>query len=55
MFQITRQVTLSRILEGHSFGISYLAWSPDDLYIAACGPDESSDELWIWNVEVHIA
>ncbi|CAG2106775.1 unnamed protein product, partial [Medioppia subpectinata] len=36
--------------EGHSYGVSYLAWSPDDNYLIACGPDDCSD-LWVWNVQ----
>ncbi|XP_055339198.1 WD repeat-containing protein 26-like [Paramacrobiotus metropolitanus] len=47
----TKRVTSHRVLSDHPYGVSYLAWSPDDLYIAACGPDDSSDELWIWSVE----
>ena len=40
-----------RTLEGHAYGVSYLAWSPDDVYLIACGPDDCS-ELWLWNVQV---
>lgn len=40
-----------RTFEGHPGGVSFLAWSPDDTYLIACGPDDSSD-LWVWNVEV---
>lgn len=40
-----------RAFEGPSFGVGELAWSPDDTYIIACGPDDCS-ELWIWNTEV---
>jgi len=39
------------MFDGHAYGVSYLAWSPDSTYIIACGPDECS-ELWVWNVEV---
>ena len=35
---------------GHSYGVSYLAWSPDDEFVIVCGPEDSS-ELWIWNTE----
>ena len=31
-----------------------LAWSPDDTYLIACGPEDCS-ELWIWNTEVKSA
>ncbi|KXJ24795.1 WD repeat-containing protein 26 [Exaiptasia diaphana] len=41
---------LSRTLEGHSYGVAFLAWSPDDTYLIACGPEDCA-ELWIWNVE----
>ncbi len=40
-----------KTLEGHAYGVSYLAWSPDDAYLIACGPDDCS-ELWLWNVQV---
>lgn len=38
-------------LEGHSYGVSYLAWSPDGRYLIAAGPEDCPD-LWIWNMEV---
>jgi len=40
-----------RTIEGHSYGVGNLAWSPDDTYLIACGPEDCS-ELWIWNIEV---
>lgn len=46
----THQLKLLRTLEGHAYGVSYLAWSPDDTYLIACGPDDCS-ELWLWNVQ----
>jgi WD40 repeat protein len=46
----TLELKHRRTLEGHSYGVSYLAWSPDDVHLIACGPDDCS-ELWIWNVE----
>eukprot|EP00111_Clytia_hemisphaerica_P018391 TCONS_00054380-protein len=39
-----------RTLEGHSYGVSYISWSPNDTYIIACGPEDCC-ELWIWQVE----
>jgi hypothetical protein len=36
--------------EGHSYGVFYMAWSPDDTYLLACGPDDCS-EIWVWNVQ----
>lgn len=49
--QDTHQLKLLKTLEGHAYGVSYLAWSPDDNYLVACGPDDCS-ELWLWNVQV---
>ncbi|XP_067119532.1 WD repeat-containing protein 26-like isoform X1 [Centruroides vittatus] len=46
----TLEVHHKRLFEGHSYGISYLCWSPDDTYLIACGSDDCSD-LWVWNVE----
>ncbi|XP_046898279.1 WD repeat-containing protein 26 [Hypomesus transpacificus] len=46
----SHQVKVMRTLEGHAYGVSYLAWSPDDVYLIACGPDDCS-ELWLWNVQ----
>lgn len=39
-----------KTFEGHAYGVGYLAWSPDDTYLIACGPEDCS-ELWIWTVE----
>ncbi|XP_016087113.1 WD repeat-containing protein 26-like [Sinocyclocheilus grahami] len=50
----SHQLKLIRTLEGHAYGVSYLAWSPDDVYLIACGPDDCS-ELWLWNVQLSIA
>ena len=49
--QVTHEVRLKRTLEGHSYGVSYMAWCPDSTFIIACGPDDCS-ELWVWNVHV---
>ena len=49
--QVTHEVWLKRTLEGHSYGVSYMAWCPDSTFIIACGPDDCS-ELWVWNVHV---
>ncbi|XP_078254991.1 WD repeat-containing protein 26 isoform X1 [Rhinoraja longicauda] len=46
----THQLRLHKTLDGHAYGVSYLAWSPDDNYLLACGPDDCS-ELWLWNVQ----
>ncbi|GAB1285806.1 WD repeat-containing protein 26 [Apodemus speciosus] len=47
----THLLKLLKTLEGHAYGVSYIAWSPDDSYLVACGPDDCS-ELWLWNVQV---
>ncbi|XP_026084204.1 WD repeat-containing protein 26 isoform X1 [Carassius auratus] len=44
------QLKQLKTLEGHAYGVSYLAWSPDDSYLIACGPDDCS-ELWLWSVQ----
>lgn len=49
--QETHQLKFMKTLEGHAYGVSYLAWSPDDAFLIACGPDDCS-ELWLWNVQV---
>ncbi|XP_016362190.1 WD repeat-containing protein 26-like [Sinocyclocheilus anshuiensis] len=46
----SHQLKQLKTLEGHAYGVSYLAWSPDDTYLIACGPDDCS-ELWLWNVQ----
>lgn len=46
----TLTLSRKRTFEGHSYGVSYITWSPDDTYLIACGPEDCSD-LWIWNVE----
>lgn len=38
-------------LEGHTYGVSFLSWSPDGRYLIAAGPEDCPD-LWIWNMEV---
>jgi len=51
VLQENQTVRQRHVFDGHAYGVSYLAWSPDSQYIIACGPDECS-ELWVWNVEV---
>ncbi|CAI9730443.1 repeat-containing 26-like [Octopus vulgaris] len=46
----TFEVLMRRAYEGHSYGVSYIAWHPDSKYIIACGPDDCA-EVWLWNVE----
>ncbi|XP_052269442.1 WD repeat-containing protein 26-like [Dreissena polymorpha] len=45
----TGTVKFKRTFDNPSYGVSYIAWSPDCTYIIACGPDECA-ELWLWNV-----
>lgn len=50
-----RLLTERCTLDCSSYSITCLSWSPNDVYLLACGSDERPD-LWIWNVnkeEVH--
>lgn len=47
---VSLRLTHRKTLDGHSYGVSYLAWSPDGRYLIAAGP-EDCPELWIWNME----
>jgi len=49
--QDTGTVKHKRTFDNPSYGVSYIAWSPDCTYIIACGPDDCA-ELWLWNVVV---
>ncbi|XP_014272127.1 WD repeat-containing protein 26 isoform X4 [Halyomorpha halys] len=46
----TLTCTHRKTLEGHSYGVAFLAWSPDGSHLIACGP-EDCPELWLWNME----
>ncbi|XP_041469175.1 WD repeat-containing protein 26-like [Lytechinus variegatus] len=46
----TLEIKRKKTFEGHAFGVSFLAWSPDSRYLIVCGPEDSS-ELWVWNAE----
>ncbi|KAK2170458.1 hypothetical protein NP493_1154g00038 [Ridgeia piscesae] len=48
--KVTYKLTIRRTFESHSYGVSYIAWSPDSVYVIALGPDDCSD-LWLWNIE----
>jgi len=52
VFELQYTLTCShrKTLEGHSYGVAYIAWSPDSTHLIACGP-EDCPELWIWNIE----
>ncbi|XP_052767437.1 WD repeat-containing protein 26-like [Mya arenaria] len=47
--KVTGTVKHKRTFDNPSYGVSYIAWSPDCSFIIACGPDDCS-ELWLWNV-----
>ncbi|KAF6040879.1 hypothetical protein EB796_000811 [Bugula neritina] len=46
----TYEFSIKYSLEGHTYGVAHLAWSPDSKHIVACGPDECGD-VWIWDIE----
>ncbi|XP_020287837.1 WD repeat-containing protein 26 isoform X2 [Pseudomyrmex gracilis] len=46
----TLKITHRKTLEGHTYGVALVAWSPDSSHIIACGP-EDCPELWLWNIE----
>ncbi|KAK0181661.1 hypothetical protein PV327_003928 [Microctonus hyperodae] len=46
----TLRVTHRKTLEGHSYGVALIAWSPDSSHLIACGP-EDCPELWLWSVD----
>ncbi|XP_063235841.1 WD repeat-containing protein 26 [Bacillus rossius redtenbacheri] len=39
-----------RTIDGHSYGVAYISWSPDGKYLCACGP-EDCPEMWVWKVD----
>lgn len=45
-----RELRVLRRLGGHTAGVCFLAWSPDDRFVAVLAQEEAS-ELWIWAVE----
>lgn len=48
---VAKRLSFRKSLEGHTYGVSFLAWSPDGRYLIAAGPEDCPD-LWIWNMEV---
>lgn len=48
--QETLRVTHRKTLEGHTYGVALIAWSPDSSHLIACGP-EDCPELWVWSVD----
>lgn len=43
-------VKFRRTLDGHTYGVSFLDWSPDSKHLLVGGPEECP-EIFIWNVE----
>lgn len=43
------QLRQSKVLEEHSYGVVYMAWSPDSTRLAVCGPEDGF-EVWVWDV-----
>ncbi|XP_055696505.1 WD repeat-containing protein 26 homolog isoform X3 [Lutzomyia longipalpis] len=39
-----------RTLDGHTYGVSFIAWHPDSKHLIVGGPEDCPD-LWIWNIE----
>ncbi|XP_076231171.1 WD repeat-containing protein 26 isoform X1 [Calliopsis andreniformis] len=46
----TLRVTHRKTLEGHTYGVALIAWSPDSSLLIACGP-EDCPELWLWSID----
>ncbi|XP_025995831.1 WD repeat-containing protein 26 isoform X1 [Solenopsis invicta] len=46
----TLKVTHRKTLEGHTYGVALIAWSPDSSHLIACGP-EDCPELWLWSID----
>ncbi|XP_022654009.1 WD repeat-containing protein 26-like [Varroa jacobsoni] len=44
----TLQLKVRYTLEGHTYGITCISWSPDDSLLLVCGTEDSSD-IWMWD------
>lgn len=47
----TLELRHGKTLEQHAHGVAFFSWSPDSSKLAVCGPEESSEEICIWNVD----
>jgi len=62
---VTLNLRHSKVLEGHSYGVAFLAWSPDSTKLAVCGPEDCPEggrseyslynpspgaQVWLWDV-----
>lgn len=47
----TLQLKVRYTLEGHTYGITCISWSPDDSLLLVCGTEDSSD-IWMWDTLV---
>ncbi|KAL7128653.1 hypothetical protein ABFS83_13G008600 [Erythranthe nasuta] len=45
--EATHEVSLMRVLRGHSKAVSYMSWSPDDTQLLTCGQNE---RVRRWNI-----
>lgn len=43
-------VRYRKTLDGHTYGVSFVTWSPDSKFLLVGGTEECP-ELWIWNIE----
>jgi len=50
MDSITKRFKQRPAFDGHTYGASFVAWSPDDRYLAVVGQEDGPD-MWIWDVE----
>ncbi|OQR77272.1 WD repeat-containing protein 26-like [Tropilaelaps mercedesae] len=44
----TLKLSVRHTLEGHTYGITCISWSPDDSLLLVCGTEDSPD-VWMWD------